>query len=152
MHHRPGVRTMSLTRVVLASGRCVDLAELRFASTYGGMPDGYPCKPVNDLVIEELLRSAERTYPTTPIHFVPPRREYPDQYAGAYGPVEILPPVACVGSFRSTALEPAHDPVLHHSALTVVWFQQSTRIPSECDAEASLRGVDWERLARDLEL
>jgi hypothetical protein len=150
MHDRPKVRTLSLTRVVLTSGRPVELAELRFASTYAGL-DGYPCKPVNDRVIKGLLRTAERGFPATPVHLVPPPREHPRLYPGALGPVEILPPVACIGSFRSTALDPAHDPVLHRSALTVVWFQWTTRLPSEYDADASLRAVDWERLARDHE-
>ncbi|MFF4256447.1 hypothetical protein ACFY1L_35135 [Streptomyces sp. NPDC001663] len=152
MHHRSRARTMSLSRVVLASGRCVDLADLRLASTYGGMPEGYPCKPVNDMVIKGLIRAAERTCPATPVHLVPPPREYPHQYAGALGPVEVLPSVACVGTFRSTALDPAHDPLLYRSALTVIWFQPTTRIPSECDAEASLRELDWDGLARDCEL
>ncbi|MFF4509137.1 hypothetical protein [Streptomyces sp. NPDC001401] len=155
MHDRPRARTMSLARVVLSSGRSVDLAELRLSSTYGGMPEGhpgYPCKPVNDMVIKNLCHTAERTFPTTPVHLVPPPREYPHQYAGAFGPVEVLPSVACVGSFRSTALDPSLDPVLYHSALTVIWFQPTTRVPSECDAEGSLRRVDWEALARDHEL
>lgn len=42
MHDRPRARTMSLTRVVLASGRPVDLAELRLSPTYGGMPAAIP--------------------------------------------------------------------------------------------------------------
>ncbi|MFR0358659.1 hypothetical protein [Streptomyces sediminimaris] len=151
MQDRSGVRTMSLTRVVLASGRTTELAEVRFTSTYQGL-DGYPCKPFNDRVIGSLLSGAERSFPTVPVHLVPPPREYPHLYPGAYGPVELLPPVACVGSFRSTALHPARDPVLARSALTIVWFQRTTRIPHECDAEASLRGVDWERLARDHEV
>ncbi|MFI6662783.1 hypothetical protein ACIBL8_45655 [Streptomyces sp. NPDC050523] len=151
MHDRSGVRTMSLTRVVLATGRPVDLAEVRFTSTYGGL-DGYPCKPFNDLVIRGLLSATERSFPTVPVHLVPPPREYPHHFPGAYGPVEILPPVACVGSFRSTPLHPAHDPALSYSALTVIWFQRTTRMPHECDAEASLRGVDWDGLARDHEV
>ena len=151
MHDRSGVRTMSLTRVVLATGRSVDLADVRFTSTYGGL-DGYPCKPFNDLVIRGLLSATERSFPSAPVHLVPPPREYPDQYAGAFGPVEVLPSVACVGSFRSSALDPSHDPVLYHSALTVIWFQPTARVPCECDAEGSLRGVDWEGLARDCEL
>ncbi|GAA3795805.1 hypothetical protein GCM10022403_032140 [Streptomyces coacervatus] len=155
MHDRHRARTTSLTRVVLASGRSVDLAELRLSSTYGGMPEGcpgYPCKPVNDMVIKSLLSTAEHTFPTTPIHLVPPRREHPHHYAGAFGPVELLPPVACVGSFRSTALDPDHDPLQYRSALTVVWFQPTTRVPCECEAEGALREVDWEGLARDYEL
>jgi hypothetical protein len=143
---------MSLTRVVLTSGRSVDLAELRLSSTYGGMLEGYPCKPLNDLRIKALLRAAEHTFPTTPVHLVPPPREHPDQYAGAFGPVEVLPPVACVGNFDSTALTPTHDPVLYRSTLTVIWFQPGPQVPSGCDADAGLRGLDWEELARDYEL
>lgn len=143
---------MSLTRVVLTSGRSLDLSELRLSSTYGGMLEGYPCKPVNEMRIKGLLRAAERAFPTAPVHLVPPPREYPDQYAGGFGPVEVLPTVACVGSFRSTALNPDHDPILYRSSLTVVWFQPTTQVPSGCDAEAALRDIAWDELARDYEL
>lgn len=152
MQDRPGVRFMSLTRVILTSGRSVDLTELRLSSTYGGMLEGYPCKLVNDRKIKGLLRTAERAFPSSPVHLVPPAREYPDQYSGAFGPVEVLPPVACVGSLHSTALDPAHDPVLYRSSLTVIWFQPTPRVPDECAAEAGLREVDWAALARDFEL
>ena len=152
MHHRPRVRTMSLSRVVLTSGRAIDLAGLQLSSTYAGMLEGYPCKPVNDMVIKDLLGIAERTFPAAPVHLVPPPREYPDQYAGAFGPVEVLPTVACIGSFRSTALDPKHDPVSYRSTLTVIWFQSTPRVPYECDAEMGVREVDWVGLARDYEL
>jgi hypothetical protein len=152
MHHRSRVPTMSLTRVVLASGRSLDLRDLRLSSTYGGTLEGYPCKPVNEVRIKSLLRSAEQAFPLAPVHLVPPPREYPDQYAGGFGPVEVLPAVACVGVFRSTALDPAHDPVLYRSALTVVWFQPTAQVPSGCDTEPALRDVPWEELARDYEL
>ncbi|WP_258314630.1 hypothetical protein [Streptomyces sp. Act143] len=143
---------MALARLTLASGRSVVLSELRLSSTYGDLPEGYPCGPGNEVRIQGLLRSAARDFPSAPVHLVPPPREYPDQYAGAYGPVEILPSVACVGAFRSTALDPAHDPVLYHSRLTVVWFQPTADVPSGCDAERALRDVDWDELARDHEL
>ncbi|GHH95252.1 hypothetical protein [Streptomyces capillispiralis] len=143
---------MALARVVLASGRSVDLAELRMSSTYGGMLEGYPCKPLNDLRIKGLLHTAERDFPGAPVHLIPPPREYPDQYAGAFGPVEVLPAVTCVGSFRSGALDPAHDRALYRSRLTVVWFQPTPRVPSDCDAEPALREVSWEHLATDEEL
>ncbi|MEV0243423.1 hypothetical protein AB0I06_26400 [Streptomyces sp. NPDC050674] len=140
---------LALTRLVLASGRSVDLADLRFSSTYGDMLEGYPCKPLNDLRIRGLLHAAERLRPGTPVHLVPPRREYPDQYAGGLGPVEVLPAVACLGTFRSTALDPAGDPVSCRSRLTVVWFQPTPRLPAGCDAEPGLRDLDWAALARD---
>ncbi|MGW0150165.1 hypothetical protein ACWDVU_31820 [Streptomyces sp. NPDC003333] len=143
---------MSLTRVTLTSGRSLDLAELRLASTYGGMLEGYPCKLVNDMTVHGLLSNARHTHPSSPVHLVPPDLDRPDQPAGPFDPVEILPPVACVGSFRSTALDPSHDPVLHRSSLTVVWFQPTTRVPSGEDAVESLRGIDWEGLAEDYEL
>ncbi|MDN3247392.1 MULTISPECIES: hypothetical protein [unclassified Streptomyces] len=152
MHDRPRVPTMSLTRVVLSSGRSVDLAELRLTSTYGGLLEGYPCRPVNEMRIKALLHTAERMSPTTPVHLVPPRREYPDQYAGAFGPVELLPRVGCVGLFSSTALDPANDPVLHRSGLTVIWFQPTPQVPSAHNADPALRDVDWAALAQDYEL
>ncbi|MFF9219928.1 hypothetical protein [Streptomyces viridosporus] len=143
---------MALARVVLASGRSVDLSELRMSSTYGGLLEGYPCKPLNDRTIDRLLRSAGQAFAGAPVHLVPPPREYPDQYAGAFGPVEVLPAVTCVGSFRSEALDPAHDRALYRSRLTVVWFQTAPHVPSGCDAEPALRDLPWERLAEDEEL
>ncbi|CAL9486280.1 hypothetical protein SUDANB146_03365 [Streptomyces sp. enrichment culture] len=152
MHQRLKVPTMALSRVVLASGRPVDLAELRLSATYGNVLEGYPCKPLNDLVIARLLRSAEHVHPGAPVHLIPPPREYPDQYAGGFGPVEVLPAVTCVGSFRSEALAPGRDRALYRSRLTVVWFQPTSRVPSGCDAETALLDMDWERLATDEEL
>ncbi|MGX1313114.1 hypothetical protein RKD24_003233 [Streptomyces calvus] len=143
---------MALARVVLTSGRPVDLAELRMSSTYGGLLEGYPCKPLNDRRIDGLLRSARHAFPGTPVHLVTPPRDRPDQYAGAFGPVEVLPAVSCVGSFRSAALDPAHDRALYRSVLTVVWFQPTPRVPSGCDAEPALRDMSWDQLATDEEL
>jgi hypothetical protein len=102
--------------------------------------------------VNGLLRAAERAFPTTPVHLVPPALEYPDQTAGKFGPVELLPAVACVGAFQSTALDPEHDPVLYRSALTVVWFQPAPNVPSSTSADPALSGVRWEELAQDYEL
>ncbi|MFF7215194.1 hypothetical protein ACFZAU_32420 [Streptomyces sp. NPDC008238] len=143
---------MSLSRIVLFSGRSIELTELRMVSTYHGLLEGYPCKRINDMRVSGLQRMAERTFPSTPVHLVPPSREYPDQTAGAFGPVEVLPPVACTGRFGSTAVAPELDPVLHRSALTVIWFQSLPDVPSGEDAGPALRGVHWEELAQDYEL
>ncbi|MDT0547756.1 hypothetical protein [Streptomyces lonegramiae] len=143
---------MSLSCIVLSSARSIELSELRLSSTYGGMLEGYPCKPVNDLKVSSLLRAAERAFPTTPVHLVPPAREYPDQTAGAFGPVEVLPSVACIGTFRSTAIAPGHDRVLYRSALTVVWFQPTPDVPTGDAADLALRDIRWEELAQDYEL
>ena len=143
---------MPLSRIVLLSGRPIEISELRLSSSYGGMLEGYPCKPINDLKVRGLLQTAERAFPATPVHLVPPSLDYPDQTAGAFGPVEVLPAVACIGAFRSTALAPDHDPVLYRSALTVVWFQPTSDVPSGDGADSGLREIPWEELARDYEL
>jgi hypothetical protein len=64
----------------------------------------------------------------------------------------MLPAVACVGAFYSTALDPEHDPVLYRSALTVVWFQPAPNVPSSNGADTALRDICWEELAEDYEL
>ncbi|MEU5624112.1 hypothetical protein [Streptomyces tendae] len=152
MHDRPRVPTLSLTRIVLTCGRNVDLTELRLTPTYDAMSESYPCRPVNDLRIRALLHTAARMSPTVPVHLIPPQREYPDQYAGAFGAVETLPRVACVGRFSSMPLAPANDPVAYRSGLTVIWFQPTTRIPDRYDTDPALRDLDWTTLALDYEL
>ncbi|MEU9953642.1 hypothetical protein [Streptomyces sp. NPDC047939] len=143
---------MSLSRIVLSSGRSIELTELRMSSTYGGMLEGYPCKPVNDMRVSGLKRQAELAFPSTPVHLVPPSCEYPDRTAGVFGPVEVLPSVACTGTFRSAAIAPELAQVVHRSALTVVWFQTALDVPSGEDADLALRSIRWEELARDHEL
>ncbi|MFI6475425.1 hypothetical protein ACIBL5_34915 [Streptomyces sp. NPDC050516] len=143
---------MSLSHIVLSSGRSIELTELRISSTYGGMLMGYPCKPINDMKVRGLQQQAECAFPTTPVHLAAPSREYPDQTAGAFGPVEVLPSVACIGAFHSTAVAPELDPVLHRSSLIVVWFQTVLDVPSGEDADLALRSILWEELAQDHEL
>ncbi|MEV0278078.1 hypothetical protein AB0I22_17085 [Streptomyces sp. NPDC050610] len=143
---------MSLSRISLMSGRSVELTELRMSSTYGGMLEGYPCKPINDMKVSSLHRQAARAFPSTPVHLVPPSYEYPDETAGAFGPVEVLPGVACIGTFRSAAIALGLDAVLHRSALAVVWFQTVLDVPSGENADFALRSIRWEELAQDHEL
>ncbi|WLQ35473.1 hypothetical protein P8A18_19510 [Streptomyces castrisilvae] len=146
---------MSLSHIVLSSGRSVELTEVRMSSTYAWMLEGYPCKPVNDMKLRGLRSQAEQAYPGTPCHLVPPRPEYPDRSTDAarpFGPVEVLPPVTCIGLLRSTAVAPGLDPALHRSALAVAWLQGTLDVPSGEDAEPALRELHWDELARDYEL
>ncbi|MFI8003302.1 hypothetical protein [Streptomyces sp. NPDC086010] len=143
---------MSLSHILLSSGRSVELSELRMSTTYGGLLEGYPCRRVNDMKVTGLLRQAERAFSFAPVHPVPPSIEYPDQAAGAFGPVEVLPSVACIGVFGSAPVDPELDSVLHRSALVVAWFQTTTDVPSGENADPSLRRVPWDELALDFEL
>lgn len=143
---------MALTRVILASGRSVELSEIRLSATYGGMLEGYPFRGLNDRKIDSLVRHTRRLFPATPVHLVPPRRDHPDQSVGPFGPVETLPAVTCVGTFGSSAIDPEHDPVLYRSALTVVWFQDTPHVPAEEAADPGLCAIPWEEVAEDYEL
>ncbi|MEU9340651.1 hypothetical protein AB0D74_05435 [Streptomyces sp. NPDC048278] len=146
---------MPLTRVVLASGRSIGLSHLRLSSTYGGLLEGYPHRALNDRRVKGLLTAAVAEYPRTPTHLVPPPREHPDDDVGRtlpFGPVELLPPVACIGLFESEPVSPDNEPVLHGSSLAIVWFQATPRPPSGHDANQGLREVAWEELAEDYEV
>ncbi|MFD4602860.1 hypothetical protein ACFWPQ_33150 [Streptomyces sp. NPDC058464] len=147
---------MPLTHVVITSGRSIELTHLRLFSTYGGLLEGYPHQALNDRLVKGLLSTAAAADPRTPAHLVPPPREHPDDGRdgrdGHFGPVEILPPVACTGLFESTPVNPDNDPVLHRSALTIVWFQATPQPPSVQEADRGLREVAWEELAQDYEL
>lgn len=70
-----------------------------------------------------------------------PSRDLPDQTAGAFGPVEVLPSVACSGAFRSTVVASELDPVLYRSALTVIWFQTGLDVPSAKNPDLELRSI-----------
>ncbi|MER6225917.1 hypothetical protein ABT189_36115 [Streptomyces sp900105755] len=153
---------MPLTRVVLTSGRVIGLSRLRLSSTYGGLLEGYPHQALNDRHIKHMVAAATAEYPHTPTHLVPPPREHPDAdradrtartaRVGPFGPVEILPPVTCIGLFDSAPVATDIDPVLHGSALTIVWFQATPQPPSGHDAAQGLREVAWEELAEDYEI
>lgn len=143
---------MSLSHLTLTSGRPIELTELRMSATYAGMLEGYPCRLVNDMKLRALLRRAEQAFPHATVHLVPPSRAYPDETAGAFGPVEVLPSVACIGSFRSTVIDPELDAVLHRSALVLVWFQAAPDVPSGERADPALRSIRWDELAEDYQL
>ena len=146
---------MSLSHIVLSSGRSIELTHLRMSSTYGGVLEGYPCRRLNDMTVNGLLGEAERAFSSSmPVHLVPPSRECPDpdEPAGAFGPVEVLPSVGCIGVFSSTTIDPELDAVLHRSALVVAWFQAGPDVPSGEDADLALRSIGWEALAQDHEV
>jgi hypothetical protein len=122
------------------------------SSTYGGLLEGYPFKRMNDLKLSSLATGAANAFPARPVHLVPPTREHPDQTAGSFGPVELLPAVTCIRAFASAALSPEHNAVLYYSALTVVWFQATPAVPTGDNTEHALRSIPWDESAEDFEL
>jgi hypothetical protein len=142
---------MALAHMVLSSGRSIELSEIRMSSTYGGMLEGYPFQRWNDLKLERLVKNAEKARLRVPVHLVEPVRELPDLPVGGFGPVELLPAVTCVGSFTSHPINPERDSMLHHSALTVLWFQEAPVVPSAEVADHGLLGICWNDIAKDFE-
>ncbi|MFJ8431081.1 hypothetical protein ACIQ9P_07245 [Kitasatospora sp. NPDC094019] len=143
---------MALTRVLLSSGRSIELSTVRLSSTYGGLLEGYPFRRFNDRKLERALADARDAAPSSPVRLVAPVRELPDVPPGAFGPVETLPAVTCVGRFTSGPVGADRDAVSYYSALTLVWFQATPVLPSGEDGDAALRDLPWERLAEDFEL
>ncbi|MFI5533000.1 hypothetical protein ACIA8O_31130 [Kitasatospora sp. NPDC051853] len=141
---------MPLTQLVLNSGRTVELHSVTLSSTYGGFLEGYPCGRVNDLKLAGLRRQAVTG--GRPGYLVEPPRELTGDPGRAFGPVELLPAVTCVGRFTSEPVDPELPRYLHESGLTVIWFQPTPELPSGTAAVPGLLDVPWDEFARDEEL
>lgn len=147
----------------LASGREIILDKLTQSRTYAGLLEGTPNRKSNDLSIRWLLQRIARENPEMAESYLiePQRRDYfldpgdmqADIDRQRDRPVELkhipewLPPIVCVGEFRS--LQPARDNTKHASSLIVVWYQDDFGLDSV--ATEPLRLVDWEKLATDWE-
>ncbi|MFD9451599.1 hypothetical protein ACFWBC_00570 [Streptomyces sp. NPDC059985] len=142
---------MSLIHLSLRSGRTAAIADIRLTPTYGDMLEGYPFSRLNDMKLSALLHQATRAFPDHPVHVVPPLRELPDLPAGAFGPVETLPPVAVIALLTSEPVDPARDDVSFYSALAVVWLQDEPVIPSGATIDPALLVLPWTDLAQDYE-
>lgn len=51
---------MTLARIVLASGRDIELTSLEIFSTYDGLLEGYPCVLINDRLRNSTMSSIDR--------------------------------------------------------------------------------------------
>jgi hypothetical protein len=145
---------MSLAQVELMSGRQLALSNVRLSSTYAGLLEGYPCARMNDLMVTGLIRRAEGMFPALPVHVIEPVRTYPHpgERPGAFGPIEVLPAVGCIGAFSSAPVSSTCDPVLYRSDLIVVWFQAEPLALIGKDVLTSFQDIPWEELAKDGEL
>lgn len=133
---------MPLTWITLASGLAIELLDLRLSQTYGGLLEGTPFKEYND---RKLTRLVEKHQKFGAVLLVDPERELPERRPGSMGPVELLPAVTCVGSFRAEPVDPSYD----LSALTVIWFQATASLPAGDQIDPGLRAIDWDASAKD---
>lgn len=144
---------MAIAQLVLSPGRDVDLVRLEVTSE-GTWLAGYPSARWNDMKLDALARSLVERYPGAGTHVIGPSRTHPDPPGtpeGPFGPVELLPPMKCVGMFKSHPVNEDADPVLTTSTLVVAWYQPEPVLPFDDTSRHLLEALDWDRLARDHE-
>ncbi|GAA5195960.1 hypothetical protein GCM10023322_63820 [Rugosimonospora acidiphila] len=142
---------MFLARLMLRSGRRIELTEAHLSMTYGGLLEGYPNAGLNGRIVDRLARRAASVLPGAPVHVIDPprtRRDGEQPVRPSFGPVELLPAVTVIGRFSSSAI----DRNLYCSKLVIAWFQEDAALPTADRAAAGLAEVDWERWAEDGEL
>jgi hypothetical protein len=145
---------MALVKISLVSGRTIELAHLELTSVYYGLLEGYPNARINDVRLKYLAKRRESEYASPPRHLITPPRRYPDPTTESwpFGPMEELPYVSCLGLFHSRLINQELNPVLYHSWLEVVWFQDNVDSPVAEFVTAAVRDLAWDELAEDYEL
>jgi hypothetical protein len=143
---------MDIATVILATGRQIDLHNLEVSRTYGTFLEGYPFAALNDRHLARDIPSLAQRHPLAGHAVVPPARTTPpDGPTGSFGPMELLPPIRCVGLFCSGPVSEDAEPVLVESLLAVAWYQETADLPMSEAARAELAKLDWDALARDVE-
>lgn len=137
---------MTPLELTLASGRKITLEELVQCRTYAGLLAGYPTRPLNRRRVERAIERARESLIGTPLLIEPVETDC-GAPTGADEPRVELPPITCIGSFRSDA--PARDLEEVDSYLTVVWFQPEWALPIDAAIIHRIEAVDWELLATD---
>jgi len=122
-------------KVVLRSGRTIELVRLEQWPTYRGMLCGVKSARVNEFYVERAVERAREwaLKGMEPCLLPPP--------AG-----EELPPIASIAEFDSGELERAGSEPF--SSVVVIWFQDRFGVP-EGGVVGRLRELDWEGLATD---
>ena len=155
-------------KLIHETGRELYLENLNQCRTYLGLSCGLPNKRINDTVISWGRRDAAsvRTAYGEPYVIPPERRDY-DQIPGDMDDLpgwqgnsesrrhaglaaEWLPSVRCIACFMSIA--PARDNTKDASGLIVVWFQADFAFPIAEEIIDSIRILDWNSLATDIDL
>ncbi|WP_157845223.1 hypothetical protein [Pseudofrankia sp. EUN1h] len=141
--------------ITLSSGRRTYLSQVWMTGTYDGLIEGYPFRYINDRMVANLPQQGAHRFPGSPVHVIPPIREYPEAQPGRhlpFGPEELLPRVICVGMFESSAVDTGPDAPLYRSRLVVVWMQPTAVLPSDETAGLDLRDLPWDEMAKDEEI
>lgn len=128
----------------LQSGRSISLREFHQFNIYAGMLAGIPSNTVR--FAAEALREAQRLLSSSlPILMLQPlfrEFEYQRHVEEPAALLQVLPPIASVAEFSSSALQ--SDPERSFSSLRVVWFQVGWGLPTDTHILEQLQAIDWE--------
>ncbi|MBS2532207.1 hypothetical protein KGQ20_05425 [Catenulispora sp. NF23] len=142
---------MDIAWIFLETGRQIDLIRLEVVGTYDFL-EGYPTASWNDRLLAGLAERMKTGYPRATNHIVEPSRTTPDDGPnGPFGPMELFPPITCIGLFRSGPIDDEADSMLTESVLAVAWFQDGPDLPVSDAMRTALERLDWDALAHDRE-
>jgi hypothetical protein len=131
----------------LSNGRTVALISLRQWAVYAGLLEGLPTRERNDAEVSALVKEARAADGREPVLIPPTQR--PIEHEGRYpfGEPASLPRIGCIARFHS--FQPARDPKMDVSDLTVIWFQDDYAFPMSDEAESAILALDWGSVATD---
>jgi hypothetical protein len=143
---RPQKEVIMPEKLLLLSGREIQLAEIWQESTYDGVVEGLPNSYINRNIVEQLrIDPKYKLHGYTP-HVLPPLErpiELPHPYS--LGRPMLLPSVKCIARFRSSS--PTEEGAGDYSTMAVAWFQDQFALPIEASVVQQLLEMDWNSLA-----
>lgn len=135
------------SQFTLSNGRMVSLQSLEQWAVYAGLLEGLPTRERNDSELKHLVERVGRKDGHPPFLVAPAQTPIHREKRYPFGDPARLPSIGCIGRFHS--FQPARDPSMDCSDLTIIWFQEDYAFPLSPEADLAIVGVDWDTLARD---
>jgi hypothetical protein len=126
--------------IKLDCGRTVYLSNFHYTRTYGGLLDGQPDKRLHSRILEDARGDG-----TQGKHLIPPEVDESDPDHPRLPSTQLTAHLTC--------LDPIDENYMA-SDLTVVWFMNDETFEARPVADViaeSVRGIDWNLLARDFD-
>ena len=137
-------------KIQIQGDREINLTCLYQEATYTGLLEGLPTRQMNERIFHSYQEKSMKLFPNSPVFLVEPSQT-PIEYHRAYpfGDPASLPPIACVGLFKSSAFD--HS-VLHYTELAIVWFQREFAVPIDEAILQKIKIINWAEHAIEYEV
>lgn len=140
-------------KLVLGTGREIELVQLDQRRTYEGLIEGLPTTRSNAAYLQRLIQAHTATLNHGAVLIEPVESliEWPaDRDPYPFGTPAQLPDTTCVGRWRS---KPVHgEEYIFRSELVVIWLQEEFALPVPQSVQNALESLDWDGLAVDIEI